>query len=100
MTILFFPAPLKPVPCRAGTTRGLHQVNKPGTDHMPAIIKEKFVTAAFLGLDKDLHGEIRSWITYASSTLSSLFKKSVNSSSTITIAQSIPWNAASILSLI
>ena len=31
---------------------------------MSAIIQEKFVTATFLGLNKDLHGEIRSWITY------------------------------------
>ena len=33
---------------------------------MPAIIKEELITATFLGLDKDLHGEIRSWITYQS----------------------------------
>ena len=62
---------------------------------VPAIDKKEFEAAPFLGLDQDLHGEIRSWMTYASSTLSSLLRKSVNSSSTITIAQSIPWNAAS-----
>src|SRR5208337_2991183 len=96
MPVLLLRPPLHPVPGRPGATGRVRELDKPGAPDIPAIVIEQLVDAPPLGLDNDLHGAIRSWITYASSTLSSRFKKSVNSSSTITIAQSIPWNAASI----